>query len=330
MHLNKPLIVLTGILLCLIITFASAHANFYVVAGGGKKVGTEIKALPYTITQSGFYFITKNLICPSGSHGITIEASDVTIDLMGFALIGPRGTGSYCGIYSYDSVVGIEVRNGTIRNFNLYGYSAFSADSHGHRIINMRIRNNGDSGISLYSFNNLVKDCTSFSNQGAGILPGSGSTATGNTCYSNGSSGISTGKGCTITNNTCRDNTGNGIIANYGSTVIGNTCSSNGSSGISAVAGCIITNNTCRGNSSDGISTNGSCSITSNNCIDNGNHGIDAHIRSGVIGNTCISNSNQGINLAGNNYATQNTCYANGTINMNACGTCTILFNHTP
>ena len=45
---------------------------------------TPISSLPYTITNSGSYYVTGNL--ESSSHGIVIDASGVTVDLMGFSL----------------------------------------------------------------------------------------------------------------------------------------------------------------------------------------------------------------------------------------------------
>jgi hypothetical protein len=45
--------------------------------------GTPISSLPYTINAPGSYYVTRNLSAVSG-NGITINADDVTLDLMGF------------------------------------------------------------------------------------------------------------------------------------------------------------------------------------------------------------------------------------------------------
>src|SRR5947209_6985202 len=53
---------------------------------------TPIGSLPYTIEESGSYYVTGNLRF-SGTNmacGICIEASDVTLDLGGFVLDGDR------------------------------------------------------------------------------------------------------------------------------------------------------------------------------------------------------------------------------------------------
>ena len=47
---------------------------------------TPISSLPYTISEPGSYYVTGNL--SSTGHGIVIEASGVTVDLMGFSLTG--------------------------------------------------------------------------------------------------------------------------------------------------------------------------------------------------------------------------------------------------
>src|SRR5437588_4797633 len=49
---------------------------------------TPISSLPLAITSSGSYYLTTNLTGVSGSDGITVTATDVTLDLNGYSLIG--------------------------------------------------------------------------------------------------------------------------------------------------------------------------------------------------------------------------------------------------
>lgn len=184
-----------------------AMADFYVIAGG-RRVGTEIKSLPYTISSSGFYYITKDLTV-SGSHGITVTADHVTLDLMGFSLIG-SGSGSYDGVYMCTKT-NVEIRNGTVRNFGRYGITDISGFGKGHRIINIRVEGNGSFGVCLWGYSHLVKGCTALENGYAGIDAGVGSTITGNTCYYNQNHGISASYCSTVTGNTCYKNTNHGI-----------------------------------------------------------------------------------------------------------------------
>ena len=54
---------------------------------------TPISSLPYTITESGSYYVTGNL--NSTGSGIIIQSSGVTVDLMGFSLTGDGSNGDY-------------------------------------------------------------------------------------------------------------------------------------------------------------------------------------------------------------------------------------------
>ncbi len=129
-------------------------------------IGTEISSCPYEIDSPGFYYITRNLYCPSGSHGITISADDVTLDLMGFIIMGSRHllpSADYHGIFMTGRS-NVEIRNGSVIAFTGHGIHEDSFDARGHRIINVRARNNGKIGIHLSSKGNLVKGCTTSSN----------------------------------------------------------------------------------------------------------------------------------------------------------------------
>jgi len=217
-------LILTMWILFSVIIVPSASAEFYVIAGS-RGVGTEIRSLPYTISSPGLYYITKDLTCVAGVHGITITANNVTLDLMGFSLIGPGGTGSYDGIYM-NGRSNVEIRNGTVREFLRDAIREISVDGTGHRIVDMRIKENGSYGINLGGKSHIVERCTALGNGATGMSVGRGSTVTGSTCYENDSYGISTGFGSTVTDNTCYSNVG-GISTGSGSTVTCNTCHSN-------------------------------------------------------------------------------------------------------
>lgn len=78
-----------------------------------------ISSLPYTITTSGSYYVTKKLI--SAGDGITISASDVTLDLNGFTLEGTSSDVTHEGVKLEGSVgaviENVKVSNGVIRGF---------------------------------------------------------------------------------------------------------------------------------------------------------------------------------------------------------------------
>jgi hypothetical protein len=80
---------------------------------GVRTPGIPISTLPITISQAGYYYVTRPLSLASGD-GITITTSNVTIDLGGFTLIGNAGG---TGIIS-NGPRNITVRNGAVRSWN--------------------------------------------------------------------------------------------------------------------------------------------------------------------------------------------------------------------
>jgi parallel beta-helix repeat protein len=78
-----------------------------------------ISSAPYTISNSGSYYLTTNLT--TTGHGIKITASSVSVDLMGFSLVGDRSSSFDYGIFidgaSNSPIFGISIRNGSVRNF---------------------------------------------------------------------------------------------------------------------------------------------------------------------------------------------------------------------
>jgi len=207
--------------------------------------GTEITSLPYTISSSGFYFLTKDLTSDGTSMGIIFNADNVTIDLMGFSLIGPgTGGGGPYGIY-LGLQSNIEIRNGTVRDFKGGGISTDNSGDTGVgiRIINIRAINNGTSGINLYyKDGNIIDGCTAIGNGNDGIVSGTGSIVTGNISNNNGEDGIDVSNNSTVVNNTCINNTGMGFNLNSTSLVHQNTAVGNGTN-IDVCGSCVFGTN---------------------------------------------------------------------------------------
>jgi parallel beta-helix repeat protein len=289
-------------------------------------IGTEIKFLPYEIDSPGFYYITQDLTSPAGTHGITITADNVTLDLMGFSLIGHGGTGNYDGVFM-DGRTNVEIRNGTIMNFR-FGIHENNYNSKGHLIINVKAVSN-ETGIYLNSKGNMVNGCKVLSNIEMGIYVGAGSSITGNTAHDNGSLGIITHNGSIITGNTVYGNGFGGIQAGSGSTVTGNTAHDNISLGILAGYGSTVNGNTAYQNENGIYAYNGS-TITGNTAFNNSSTGINAFSGSTVIGNTARDNGAWGIYLGGPNLVDQNTAYNNTLGDMNVCQSCEFGTNVPP
>jgi hypothetical protein len=71
---------------------------------------------PLTIAQPGSYYFTTNLT--AATTGIILAASGVTVDLMGFELVGGIGSGITTDISTRTNCA---VRNGTLRGSTLPG-----------------------------------------------------------------------------------------------------------------------------------------------------------------------------------------------------------------
>jgi hypothetical protein len=239
-----------------------AAADFYVIGGGGK-AGTQITSVPYTIDSPGLYCLARNLTYSATTgNAITVNASGVTLDLMGFSLTGPGKTsGTNFGIRFNPGLANVEIRNGTVASF---GYLAiYDSDSQGSRLIGLRIRDNGATGVEMDGNNQVVMGCSFLDNGGKGAIIQKG-LIKGNLASNNGSNGMNAGVGSTISGNMCHSNGGKGINAYGGNLVLDNTVTSNGNYGIQTGDGCTVTGNTCRGNTSVGIYTGANCLITNN------------------------------------------------------------------
>ena len=204
--MKKKLFLLACVWAILLFGAAAWAQDFYVIpvpAG----VGTRINSLPYIVTAPGFYYLGGDLT--STGTGITVNADNVTIELMGFSLVGPA-TGSYVGIL-LDGRNNVEVRNGTVRGFPGDGIVATLA-GHNFRIISIRMEYNGSRGIHVVGSNHLVHNCNSYHN-GTGIsLSGNGFMVTNNVVGSNTSDGIyCTGSGHSLIGNVVTDNGGYGF-----------------------------------------------------------------------------------------------------------------------
>ncbi len=246
-----------------------------------------IPNLPYTISESGSYCLTQNLIhTDPDTNAIEVNADNVTIDLCGYSIIGPTAThNETCsGIYM-NGRKNVEIRNGTITNFPNNGI--FEADTgllpeaNGHRVIAVRVTLIGAHGIILWGSNHTVRDCTVTQTQidleqGFGAITcGHISTVIGNVVSENGIVSIRTGNGCMIRDNTLA-NCAYGIIPEDGCSVIDNINSFMAVDGIWIwdVEGCLIRGNTLRGNQRNGINVEGFDNVIEGNLVTLSESGI--------------------------------------------------------
>lgn len=177
------------------------------IAGNPYGTGT------FEITQPGSYYLTGDRLVIPGNYGFHITASDVTIDLNGYALTGISSPTGRSGIY-IDGADNVEIRNGTIRNFPEAGITAGST-SNTIRIINLRILDNSGNGISLSGRNHQIRGSTVFNNGGSGIYAWDNSVVVGNTCSNNALYGIFARFGSVVSENACYQNGSYGIFTSH-------------------------------------------------------------------------------------------------------------------
>jgi parallel beta helix pectate lyase-like protein len=174
---------------------------------------------PVSITQPGSYKLSGNLTVPNSStSGIVISASNVTIDLGGFAILGPVVCpGAGCtGFLDGPGGITVAVANsGLVPQYNI-------------TIRNGTIQGIGGSGIQLAGGGVRVEQIHARGNAVAGIRVVNSTSAAGtcivrqNTVENNGFQGISIG-GSTVNalvvENAARNNSSSGIVLDNGRAV---------------------------------------------------------------------------------------------------------------
>jgi len=299
-----------------------------IIEAASDEVRTPISSVPFTITESGSYYFTKNLNhTDSASNAIQINASNVTIDLMGFTLTGPgKNSGASNSGIEMIAQSNNHILNGTIKEFGGRGVVEQNFSGRAHQIRNLKVINNGFGGIVLGSSFNEIRDCIVLQN-GLSVSD----------------KGIFTQEHSVILNNVANDNSGDGISANSNSTVIGNAASRNGRAGILA-GSSNIKNNVANGNTLWGMLL-GSKNLVQNNVIRGNNisnnvdgGGLRIFSDNKVVNNQVSTNGQQGINIDSsdniidNNHVTDSsTCISfdvsgNAYRNNTAAGCTTIAF----
>ena len=133
----------------------------------------------YIITEPGSYYLTTNLVTTTNQRGITINTSNVTVDLNGFSILGAGASGSGILMNYRDNVT---IKNGTIRdcyysaiyapnskrctfeNLKILNNSRASGSSSGiyagrnSKIVNNQILDNGGYGLRIYGSGSYIKN----------------------------------------------------------------------------------------------------------------------------------------------------------------------------
>jgi hypothetical protein len=265
---------------------------------------TLIASLPFTITNSGAYYLGAILTGISGANGITIVTNNVTIDLNGFALFGVAG--SLHGIASTAAFSDISIFNGRLRNWGGCGINLSNCDT----VLFKEVNVNGNGAIGLAAGQSAqVIDCVSIGNQAAIV-----------------SSHYSIIRNCICNNN------GSGITVGLYSTISGCSLTLDGNTEINANPACNIIDCTVRTQGQNCILVSDQCFVHHNNCVGTGPGGSVAGIHATgtlnrIEGNQ-VSGTGTGFKLdSAKNFTLGNVSFSNGTGYSIVAGnyTCTIV-----
>ena len=293
----------------------------------------------FRITQPGSYYLTGNVTGVSGKRGIEIAAAahgpGVTIDLMGFELVGVPGSLDGIAVNSSSNSRNIAVRNGTIRAWGGDGVDLL--DSNNNSLVGLRVSHNGGRGIhvggantitgcsaayntleGIRSFGGVVANCSADFNSGDGITVFFSGSVTNCASNYNTGDGFVSDQACSFTNCTAYQNGAHGFDVSSWNTITNCTSTDNGLHGIEAGSGCTITACTTTINSGAGIFAGPRCLITNCTTDSNTDNGISViGVGNRIVGNVCSANGSQGgrsgIRATGNNNRIEgNTVASNG------------------
>ena len=253
---------------------------------------TPIGGMPFSITNSGSYYLTTNY---SGAAGaIVILTNNVALDLNGFTL---AGNGSNYGIYVNQSWTNITVRNGILQNWNVALYAALADNCQFEHLF---ISHNA--GGVAGGTTTLVSDCTASGNGQDGIQVSEGCKIVNCISRLNGGSGITTGAGASVIGCVAELNALNGINMDHG-LVKDCVARQNTNNGISAFSYCVVLNNNCPNNKIAGIISGQGGHRIEGNTVEANGFGINCNPSTG---NLIIRNSATG-NVTNYNVAASNT-----------------------
>jgi hypothetical protein len=243
------------------------------VATNGTASAADDPGFPVTLSRAGSYRLSGNLTVPdANTTAIEITADDVTLDLNGFAILGPTvcsgfpvscsPTGTGAGVFAGSD--NVTVINGTIRGM-------------------------GGLGVELIGATNRIERVHAKSNGSVGIKGGVSTTVTGSKATENGSFGITADGGSIVTGNTARGNRGAGITVESGTTVSGNTAIFNAGAGINATSGSIVIGNSAQANAGFGLSLGSNAGYSQNALTSNNGGNANPQVSGGINGaqNVC-------------------------------------------
>jgi hypothetical protein len=249
---------------------------------------TPISSLPFTIGNSGSYYLTTNLY---GTNGITIQANEVSLDLNGFALVSESSV-------VVTGIVALAQSNLRIHNGKLSNWTVAVAGLSSQTVLeDLDIQGAGIGGMTnvMVGAQCRVSRCmiSNSGNSGLGLVVGDRSIVENCQIYGNRIGGVIMGNLCQLLNCVVKQNPlGPGATTGAYCILRGNIIDGNGS-GLSVTTSCVVRENEISNNNNAfavGVSFSGNFNRIEDNLINfNGAFGISNSV-SGSAHNLVIRN----------------------------------------
>lgn len=122
------------------------------------QVCTVVSSLPATITAEGAYCLEQDFNF-SGGTPITINADNVVFDCNNHRVTNTGSVGSYNGVFAYNELTGVVIRNCTLDAFGggIYLQSGSSPGATSNLIEGNTILHSGAYGITVWGNNNRIE-----------------------------------------------------------------------------------------------------------------------------------------------------------------------------
>lgn len=261
----------------------------------------------FKITQAGSYYLTGNLTGQPGRIGIEITASNVTLDLNGFAMTGVSGSlvaidGSANGTGGF---FGITIRNGSISNWSSVGVFLGSLVNTPARHVVENLEVNAITGGPLggigigVAAGSVVRNCR-VSNCNVGVQGSQAILVEGTVSSVNTSHGFNLNENSILRNCIALGNGNDGIVVNEGTLVESCTTNLNGLVGIRILnrSGVVVNCRADQNVGGGGIVVGPGSVVRGSTANSNTGNGITAGATSTIVDCSAASNTSTGITVS--------------------------------
>jgi parallel beta-helix repeat protein len=278
--------------------------------------------MPLTISTSGSYRLTEDLVGTNGQHGITIATNHVQLDLNGYTLRGVPGSSNGIAVNPALPLNALTVINGRIVHWDGLGVFALSASNSVYR--GLVVANNGYGGLTNYQGmwvgeSCVIEDCVFASNRWNGVEAESGATVLRCVAVDNGDHGFDIHSSSVIEDCQAVENNHDGFHLSHAVSVrrcvaVRNGVATVNGAGIEVDTGSTVEDCAATGNGDDGFKSNGQSRFV--NCVAEGNmdDGFDVDDHMSVVACQAVRNGvaalSSGVGIQVGSYSFVSGCLA--------------------